>query len=144
MLVRRMEPRDVEHVTALCEQFGYPASDEDVRQRFDYLQQLIEHQIFVAEGHDAVIGWLHVHGIHTLSSPPYVEIRGIVVAHQYRRQGVGRLLMTEAELWALENRYEVVRLRSGTQRPESHNFYPKLGYVQTKTQLHYQKALRES
>lgn len=62
---------------------------------------------------------------------------------QHRQQGVGRLLMTKAEQWALENGYRVVRLRSGTQRPESHHFYPKLGYEQTKTQHHYQKVLAE-
>lgn len=143
MLVRRMESIDVEQVTALCEQFGYPASREEVEERFNHLQRLTEHHILVAEDDGVIIGWIHVHGIHSLSSPPYVEVRGIVVDSQCRQHGVGRLLMTEAENWALENGYRVVRLRSGTQRPESHHFSPKLGYERTKTQHHYQKVLRE-
>lgn len=143
MLVRRMESRDVEQVAVLCEQFGYPASEEEVDARFNRLLRLSEHQILVAEEATIVIGWIHVHGIHSLSSPSYGEIRGIVVDCEHRQQGVGRLLMSEAEKWSLQNGYRVVRLRSGTQRPESHSFYPKLGYVKTKTQHHYQKALAE-
>jgi L-amino acid N-acyltransferase YncA len=84
MLVRRMDSRDIEHVTARCEQFGYPASREEVEGRFHRLQRLTEHQIFVAEDNGVIIGWIHVHGIHSLSSPPYVEVRGIVVDSQYR------------------------------------------------------------
>ncbi len=141
MLVRRMDSKDTLQVAALCEQFGYPTSREEVGERFHHLQQLMEHQVFVAEDNDVVIGWIHVHGIHSLSSPSYVEIRGIVVDSQYRHQGVGRLLVTEAENWTLAKGYRVVRLRSGTQRPEAHHFYPKLGYERTKTQHHYQKVL---
>lgn len=141
MLVRRMQSKDVERVSSLCEQFGYPARSEEVEARFQYLQELDEHQIFVAEDDTVVIGWIHAHGIHSLSSSPYVEIRGIVVDYRYRQRGVGRLLMTRMEQWAINNGYRVVRLRSGTSRPESHQFYPKLGYERTKTQHHYQKVL---
>ncbi|QQE80407.1 GNAT family N-acetyltransferase [Alicyclobacillus sp. SO9] len=55
-------------------------------------------------------------------SPPYAEIRGIVVDRQYRQHGVGRLLIARAEQWALENGYRTIRLRYGTERPESHHF----------------------
>lgn len=56
----------------------------------------------------------------------------------YRQRGVGRILIQKAEQWALDDGYRVIRLRSGTQRPESHHFYPKLGYERTKTQHHFQ------
>ncbi|WP_029419933.1 GNAT family N-acetyltransferase [Alicyclobacillus macrosporangiidus] len=144
MEIRKMKPQDIEQVTVLCEQFGYPARTEEVEERFQRLCRLAEHQLFVVEENSAVVGWIHVHGIHSLSSAPYAEIRGIVVDRQYRQQGVGRMLMLKAEQWALDNGYRVVRLRSGTERPESHHFYPKLGYERTKTQHHYQKVLAES
>jgi GNAT superfamily N-acetyltransferase len=133
--------RDIEQVALLCEQFGYPARTEEIEERFQHLRQLAEHQIFVAKNNSAVVGWIHVHGIHSISSPSYAEIRGIVVDRNCRQQGKGKMLMIQAELWAVENGYRVVRLRSGTQRPEAHHFYPKLGYERTKTQYHYQKVL---
>jgi GNAT superfamily N-acetyltransferase len=142
MEVRPMESHDIPQVTALCEQFGCPATTAQVEERFQHLRQSAEHCIFVAEDNSTVVGWIHVHGIQSISSPAYVEIRGIVVAGNYRKRGVGRMLMQSAEKWALENRYRVVRLRSGPERPESHHFYPNLGYERTKTQHHYQKVLR--
>ncbi|QSO52693.1 GNAT family N-acetyltransferase [Alicyclobacillus curvatus] len=144
MLVRRMQSNDIEQVSRLCEQFGYPASQEEIEERFRHLQQMHEHQVFIVEQNTAIVGWIQAHGIHSLSSPPYVEIRGIVVDREYRQQGVGRLLMNAAEQWALEHEYSIVRLRSNAQRPESHQFYPKLGYERTKTQYHYQKQLTKS
>lgn len=144
MFTREMDVKDIEQVASLCEQFGYPAKVEEVTERFNRIRKSREHAVFVTEDESAVIGWVHVHGIQSLSSAPYAEVRGIVVDQQRRRQGVGQFLMTQAEQWALENNYQVVRLRSGTERPESHQFYPRLGYTQTKTQHHYQKLLAQS
>lgn len=136
-----MESHDTPQVAALCVQFGYPATTEQVEERFQRLSQSAEHQIFIAADNSTIVGWIHVHGIHSISSPAYAEIRGIVVDRNYRQRGVGRMLMEQAEQWALNNGFPVVRLRSGTGRPESHHFYPKLGYERTKTQHHYQKVL---
>lgn len=44
MLVRPLELKDLKHVIALCHQFGYPASNEEIEQRLDTLQQLREHK----------------------------------------------------------------------------------------------------
>lgn len=144
MQVRQMESRDIGQVASLCEQFGYLADVNEVGQRFQNLCRLAEHQIFVADARSIIVGWVHVHGIHSLGSSSYAEIRGIVVDHNYRQQGIGRMLMLQAEQWALENEYRTVRLRSGTQRPESNHFYPRLGYERTKTQYHYQKVLADN
>lgn len=79
MEIRRMESHDIEDVTVLCEQFGYPARTEEVKERFQHLCHLPEHELSVAEDNSTVAGWIHVHGMNSLSSPPYAEIRGIVV-----------------------------------------------------------------
>ena len=76
-----------------------------------------------------------------LESPPFVEIGGIVVDSDYRRKGIGKLLIAAAEEWALANALDSVRLRSNIVRPEAHEFYPAIGYIHTKTQKTYQKFL---
>lgn len=88
MEIRKMAPQHIERVAVLCKQFGYPARTEEIEERFQHVYQMAEHQLFVAEDNSTVIGWIHVNGIHALSSPTYAEIRGIVVDHQYRQQGV--------------------------------------------------------
>lgn len=141
VLIRQMELADIEQVTTLCAQWGYPVSPEQLNARFNQIRESVEHQIFVASLGEAVCGWVHIHGVHTLGSDPYAEIRGIVVDANNRQQGVGRQLMLRAEKWALDKDYQIIRLRSGAERPEAHSFYPSVGYERTKTQHVYQKFL---
>jgi GNAT superfamily N-acetyltransferase len=143
MEIRQMELWDMGQVARLCEQFGYPARNEQIEERFKQISHSSDHQLFVADIHGDIGGWVHVHGILSLGSDPYAEIRGIVVAQNYRQQGVGRRLLLQTETWALENGYRIVRLRSGTERPEAHHFYPKVGYEHIKSQYLYQKVLVE-
>ncbi|QQE81525.1 hypothetical protein [Alicyclobacillus sp. SO9] len=70
MPVRHMDLTDVEQVAVLCDQFGYPASREEVEERFHYLQRMIEEQVFVVEDNMVILGWIHVQGIHSLSLHP--------------------------------------------------------------------------
>jgi GNAT superfamily N-acetyltransferase len=51
-----------------------------------------------------------------------------VVDKEFRRQGIGAKLMKKAEDWAKENGYAEIRLRSGGQRKEAHEFYKAIGY----------------
>lgn len=141
MRIRQLELSDINHIVPLCEQFGFHVNADEIEERVKLLFQSPEHQLFVADD-GGVVGWLHVQGIHTLSSPPYAEVRGIVVDRDFRQRGVGRQLMSRAENWAIENGYQIIRLRSGTQRPEAHHFYPSIGYKLINTQHHYQKILK--
>lgn len=144
MHIRKMALQDIDQIATLCKQFGYPAQSEQISERFVRISQSSEHQLFVADIDEGVIGWVHVHGVHSLGSDSYVEIRGIVVDGARRQQGVGRQLMEQAEQWGRDNGYSMVRLRSSTERPEAHHFYPKLGYECVKSQYLYTKMLDKS
>ena len=85
MQIRLMELQDIEQVAYLCEHFGYPARTEEVMERFQHLYQLDEHQLYVTDVNSTIVGWVHVHGIHSLSSPSYAEVRGIVVDQTCKR-----------------------------------------------------------
>jgi GNAT superfamily N-acetyltransferase len=68
-----------------------------------------------------------------------VEITGLVVSGEMRRRGVGRSLVAQAETWAAEISAGTIVVRSNAKRVESHEFYPALGYLPSKTQVVYRK-----
>ncbi len=76
-----------------------------------------------------------------LASPQFfAEIGGLVVDTQARRQGIGRALMAQAEVWAKEHGFAEVRLRSGLHRADAHEFYQSVGYELAKTSHMFRKS----
>lgn len=142
MRLRPMTAEDAPAVAALSEQLGYPTTVAKVRERLAFITCSPDNSFFAAESGGAVIGWVHVYGVHLLESPrSFAEIGGLVVGAEFRRQGVGRALMEQAERWAQEHSYHEVRLRSGLHRTDAHQFYQAVGYTLTKTAHTFQKAL---
>jgi GNAT superfamily N-acetyltransferase len=88
-----------------------------------------------------IIGWLHGAEQELLESERRCEILGLVVDAEYRRHGVGRLLVDAAEAWATARGLELMAVRSNVTRSESHPFYERLGYARVKTQHAYRKHL---
>jgi GNAT superfamily N-acetyltransferase len=134
--------RDAERIAALCQQLGYPASQEEVRRRLNPIQQDEQHAVYVAALPDGrVVGWVHVYVCQLLVADPQAEIGGLVVDEDYRRSGVGRLLMQQAEQWAREKGCWAVYLRSNVVRKDAHAFYEGIGYSSAKTSMAFRKAL---
>jgi GNAT superfamily N-acetyltransferase len=142
MNVRWMTSADLAAVADLCAQLGYPCSLGDLVRRFDRIRSEADHAMLVAQFEDeTILGWIHVHPVHTLESDSYVEIGGLVVDERRRRQGAGRSLIAEAERWAREQGFGRIRVRSNIVRPEAHAFYPGVGYELVKTQHTYGRTL---
>jgi GNAT superfamily N-acetyltransferase len=72
---------------------------------------------------------------------PQAEVGGLVVDEGYRRRGIGRLLMQQAEQWACEKGCWAVYLRSNVVRKDAHAFYEGIGYSNVKTSLAFRKTL---
>jgi N-acetylglutamate synthase-like GNAT family acetyltransferase len=127
-VIRNVKLTDIEEITRLCEQLGYLITIEKIKPRVERLIKDKEHAIFVYEiNENTISGWVHVFGKHLIELE-YAEIGGLVVDNNYRRQGIGLKLMKKCEEWAKENGYEEIRLRSGGQRKEAHEFYKQIGY----------------
>ena len=135
MSIRRANPTDGEAIAMLAKELGYAPSGEDMMRRLETLEGQQEHAVFVAEDDDnSVVGWLHIFGRRLLLSEPIAEIGGIVVSQACRRRGIGRELISAAEQWARRKGFGGLVARSDTRRPESHDFYPKIGMTKLKTQ----------
>jgi GNAT superfamily N-acetyltransferase len=110
--------------------------------RLERLRRRAEDLILVAEVPPrGIIGWLHCAEQELLESERRCEILGLVVDAEYRGQGVGRLLVDAAEVWARARGLKLMAVRSNVSRSESHPFYERLGYVRVKTQHAYRKHL---
>ena len=140
--VRLARAEDVERVTALCEQLGYPSSQKQVQPRLHQIRQRDDHAVYVAERADGcVVGWVHVLIRQLLETELHVEIGGLVVDKDHHGRGIGRLLMERAEQWACEKGCGAVYLRSNAIRKDAHAFYEKIGYVNVKLSKTFHKVL---
>lgn len=143
MHIRRMEHRDAAQVALLATELGYPLSADLMQMRFDAIaQRHQEHAAFVADNVNALAGWVHVYGVHTIAGEPYAEVSALVVSNPVRRQGIGRSLMRAAEDWADQRGYPKLRLRSGLQREhEAHLFYAGIGYTPVRASMLFEKKI---
>ncbi len=133
---------DAAAVAALSRELGYPTESREMADRLArLLTQPDRDVVFVAvAGHD-VAGWVHVGRRELLESGPQAEILGLVVGNAFRRRGVGRLLVAEAERWAARRGVDDVVVRSNVSRAESHPFYQRCGYRRVKSQHVYRKRI---
>jgi GNAT superfamily N-acetyltransferase len=132
---------DAPGIARLSTQLGYPVTEADIRRRLERLLASSSHLVAVAERNGTLLGWIAGEVRILLESEPRVEISGLVVDTTERRTGIGRMLVSGVENWALRRQCQVVVVRSNVARSESHPFYEQLGYERAKTQHAYRKAL---
>jgi ribosomal protein S18 acetylase RimI-like enzyme len=139
--IRQMRPEDASSVAALTTQLGYPATEEDIRRRYDLIKERSEARLFVAQAGERIVGWIHVQATCLLECDTRAEIWGLVVGETARGSGVGRRLVEAAEGWAATRGLSVMALRSNQLRTGARGFYEHLGYTVTKTQNAFRKDL---
>jgi GNAT superfamily N-acetyltransferase len=141
MVPRKACLDDAPEMARLATELGYPVSAQDIRDRLEALLPHPDHHLSVVEQGDALFGWIAAEHRRTLESGERIEIVGLIVDARSRGQGVGRLLVTDAERWARESGFASISVRSNIARDASHPFYESLGYVRRKTQHVYVKPL---
>ncbi|TSB45997.1 GNAT family N-acetyltransferase [Alkalicoccobacillus porphyridii] len=142
-MIRPAELKDAKALAVLTTQLGYEVDPYTVEERLTRILPTTTNGVFVSEAEDQTLsGWAHVYG-KTLIELEYAEIGGIVVDHTFRRSGMGKKLMDACEEWAKANGYDEIRLRSGEQRAEAHQFYLGIGYEHSSNQKVFKKALKE-
>lgn len=132
---------DATEIARLSGELGYPATAVEIATRLTALLDDPAHRISVVEMAGVLLGWIAVECRMTLESGERAEIVGLVVSEQARRQGVGRMLVEDAETWARALGFVTLVVRSNVLRDASHAFYRRHGYELRKTQHVYAKAL---
>ena len=123
-----------------CADLGYDCSCEFVSTRISNLDKGRE-KVFVAEVNGIVAGYIHAEKYQTLYFEPMINILGLAVSSEFRRRGIGRMLLKHAERWANEEGIHKIRLNSGASRKEAHSFYRAMGYSNEKGQIRFIKDI---
>ena len=123
-----------------CADLGYDCSCEFVSTRISNLDKGRE-KVFVAEVNGIVAGYIHAEKYQTLYFEPMINILGLAVSSEFRRRGIGRMLLKRAERWANEVGIHKIRLNSGASRKEAHSFYREMGYSNEKGQIRFIKDI---
>jgi GNAT superfamily N-acetyltransferase len=140
---RRLSQDDAAAVTVLSRQLGYPLSQEQIFDNINAVLASKDHDAFVAVHKDHVVGWIGVAQTIMIESPSYCEINGLVIDENYRRKGIGELLIERAKQWAKGKGNHSVRLRCNVKRVDAHAFYRHLGFKETKQQTNFEISLTD-
>jgi GNAT superfamily N-acetyltransferase len=139
--IRRATEADAASIARLTTELGYPTSPEEIHARLAELLARETQFIAVAEQPEGVAAWAAAEERVLLESGRRAELVGLVVTYQARRLGLGRRLVSEAEVWARNRGLPSISVRSNVLRAEAHPFYERLGYTRKKTQHAYFKQL---
>lgn len=119
---------------------GYECEERFVKGRLENLDSNRE-IVFVAELDGNVVGYIHGEVYSLLYWESMVNILGLAVASDCRRQGAGKALMKRVEEWAKERGINEIRLNSGGTRKEAHEFYRAIGFDDEKMQVRFMKEV---
>lgn len=138
--IREFQPSDSEGIHRLnTDEMGYEFSLEETAAKLLMLSQSSSDKIFVAVSGNEVVGYIHANDYDLIYAPHIKNIMGIAVAEKYKRNGIGRALLSAVEKWALETNAAGVRLVSGATRTDAHKFYHSCGYGGDKAQVNMSK-----
>jgi GNAT superfamily N-acetyltransferase len=141
--VRAARKEDAAAVAQLAIELDHPTTPEQVTERFTAASQQNTYALIVVElPSGELAGFMELVVERLIDAEPRVDVAGLVVSKAHRGRGVGRLLMTYAEKWALEHGCHIVHLRTNLKRASAHAFYERLGYEHFKTQKAFRKILK--
>lgn len=136
--IREAVPNDAEAISELNNlQMGYKISAKDTYERLIKILASEGNKIFVAVIEGNVVGYVHANDYDLLYFPHMKNIMGIAVNENFKRQGIGHLLMDAVETWARNTNAKGIRLVSGATRTGSHEFYRHCGFSSNKEQKNF-------
>lgn len=142
MEIRKALPADSEAICRICcNDLGYECSEELVRERLESIDPGREAVFVVCEDGKAV-GFIQAETYKPVYFETLVNILGLAVSVECRRQGAGKVLFERAEQWAVEMGATGIRLTSGILRDGAHSFYRAMGCNGEKEQKRFMKTLR--
>jgi len=132
VIIRDAQKGDVEELTSLMTDLGYPATLEEFKIRFEKISAHPDYRTIVALIDNEMVGMAGLSkNIFYEMNGNYMRILAFVVKQSSRKLGIGKLLIEAAEEWAKEQGLHTVVISSGNraERDAAHVFYQKMGYA---------------
>ena len=139
--IRKLQRTDFKAVAKIWrEVLDIPVTDDELCETYEKMDGDDRYSTFVAEADGRVIGLVTMVTALAIGHPAgYSKVNGLGVLQEYRRNGIGKMLLKEAEQEAIANGTRYVGLASGFSREDAHQFYEMMGYQ--KTSYWYHKRL---
>ena len=131
-IYREYQKGDLEPLKNLMAELGYSVELIDLENNINTIHKN-GGEIFIAENQNNVIGSVCVILDARLAEGIYAEVVSLIVSENYRRKGIGKILVEKAENWA-RKRVNKIRVRANEIRESTHSFYISQGYKEIKTQ----------
>lgn len=129
--IRPYESSDHTALATLTTELGYPTSPDQMFHRMHTMSRQESYRTFVAIQGQKVIGYAGVSKqSYWEKDGCFLRIQALVVSHEYRRSGVGKLLVEAAEKHAKSTGANAVLLNCGNreEREGAHHFYKRMGF----------------
>ena len=136
--IRIASDNDVAIILGMLYELGRPKpqidSDVDVFRKLvkKYIADLDKIILLAVSNDTKIIGMVSIVFLSRLNRDTLeMYIPELVVLEKYHRQGIGKKLIQSCISLAGEKKCHRIRLESGNQRKESHQFYSSLGFEQS-------------
>jgi GNAT superfamily N-acetyltransferase len=130
--IRTARLADAAELARLFTELGHPATEEDVRARWDAWQASGNIGLVVDGDSGELFGAATLHQTIVLHrAKPIGRISALIVDARYRAAGIGRALVDAAERMFTEAGCGTVEVTSNMRRTDAHAFYQRLGYELT-------------
>ena len=138
VIIRGSSDKDIPVILGLLYELGRPKPEKD--SDVDTFRKLVQKymtdpdkKILVAELNDVeIIGIMSIVFLSRLNRITLeLYIPELIVLKKYQNQGIGKKLINSCIHLAKEKKCHRIRLESGNQRKDSHQFYTNLGFEQS-------------
>ncbi len=135
--IRPCTQEDASVVSIMLGELGYEVSSEAAAKRVQRLDATGSDPTFVACENSRPLGLIALHCCEMIQyEKSVIRITALVVHHQARRRGIGRLMINHALRWAEQAGCDLVELISALDRTEAHAFYRDLGFESNSLRFH--------
>ena len=143
-MIRKVEMRDVSDITRLAGVLGYPISESIVKKNMSRILNDEKQEFLVFDNGNQVVGFIEAETYDTVYSKEIMfNVLGLVVDAQEQGHEIGAQLLSALEENAKARGINVIRLNSGVQRHEAHQFYEHQGYTSNHSQKRFLKVLEK-
>jgi len=130
-ILRDYIPSDLESLAILTTELGYPTTTSEMEVRLKEISENQNCRTIVVEHDKQVVGFMGMTKNQSWENNGcFLRIQALVISANYRKLGVGKLLIEFAESFAREINAKSIVLNCGNreERDSAHKFYVSVGF----------------